>query len=373
MAQSEGATVEIAERFAPRLGARIPSLDGLRALSIMLVLLGHLSGTQGFPEWIHPPAALANFGVRVFFVISGFLITTLLLKEWDKSARISLKQFYLRRVFRIFPAFYTYLAVILLLVGMGFVTLLPGDLLHAFTYTMNYHHPHAWPVAHLWSLAVEEQFYLLWPMVLLLARPRSAMLVAIAVILFSPIIRLGTWELVPGLRADYGQQFEAVADALATGCLLAGLYNRLGEWRTYQKYLRSAWFWLVPVVAAMLILLDKPRINLFAGQTLLNLCIFLTIERMVRYAETPSGKLLNLAPLRFVGVLSYSLYLWQQLFLNRHSTSWTASFPVNLAFAACVALTSYYLVERPFLKLKERLGNHGATPGLTSRARHESA
>ncbi len=343
-------------KLSPLLPSRIPSLDGLRAISIALVLLGHLVGTQNFPAWIHPPASLANMGVRVFFVISGFLITSLLLKEWDKTGRISLKQFYLRRIFRIFPAFYVYIGVVLVLVWAGWVAVLDGDLLHAFTYTMNYHHPHGWPLAHLWSLAVEEQFYLMWPAVFLLAGPHRAMKVAAGVILLGPLVRIGTWQLFESVRPTYGQQFEAVADALASGCLLAGIYNTLGAWEKYQQFLRSAWFWVAPVVLGLLQFIDKPRVQMFAGQTLMNLCILLIIERMVRYPETPAGKVLNLAPLRFMGVLSYSLYLWQQLVLNRHSASWTAAFPVNLGIAVVLAISSYYIVERPFLRLKEKLG-----------------
>jgi peptidoglycan/LPS O-acetylase OafA/YrhL len=341
--------------LAPQLPSTIPSLGGLRAVSIGLVLLGHLSGTRHFPAWIHPPAMLANFGVRVFFVISGFLITTLLLIEWNETAGISLKKFYLQRTLRIFPPFYVYLAVLVLLISLDWATVWRGDLLHAFTYTMNYHHPHSWPVGHLWSLAVEEQFYLLWPLAVLLCRPTRAMKLAGAVLVLAPFIRLATWQFIPALRPDYGQQFEAVADALATGCLLAGMYNITGQWKSYQRYLRSGWFWALPALAISLAWFDHPRIFLFAGQTVMNLSIAITLERMVRYPSTPAGKLLNSQPLRFAGVLSYSLYLWQQLFLNRHSTSWVAAFPANLALAFGMALLSYYAVERPFLKLKKKL------------------
>jgi peptidoglycan/LPS O-acetylase OafA/YrhL len=258
-------------------------------------------------------------------------------------------------VFRIFPAFYVYIGVVVLLVWAGWATVLQGDFQHAFTYTMNYHHPHGWPLAHLWSLAVEEQFYLMWPALFLLVGPGRAMRVAAAVLLLAPFIRLGTWQFFESVHPYYGQEFEAVADALASGCLLAGIYNSLGSWERYQHFLRSGWFWAAPMLLGLLQLLDKPRLSLFAGQTLMNLCILLIIDRMVRYPQTPAGKLLNLAPLRFVGVLSYSLYLWQQLFLNRHSTSWVTAFPVNLIFAFGAALASYYIVERPFLRLKEKL------------------
>jgi peptidoglycan/LPS O-acetylase OafA/YrhL len=249
-----------------------------------------------------------------------------------------------------------FVGVVLVLVWVGWATVLPGDILHAFTYTMNYHHPHAWPLAHLWSLAVEEQFYLMWPALLLLAGPGRAMKAAAGVLLLAPVIRLGAWHFFESARPYHGQQFEAVADALASGCLLAGVYNTLGGWQSYQRVMRSWLFWAAPVTLILLQYLDKPRISLFVGQTVMNLCIVLIIERMVRYPDTPSARVLNLAPLRFVGVLSYSLYLWQQLFLNRHSDSWVAAFPVNLVLVFAAAMASYYIVERPFLMLKDRLG-----------------
>src|SRR5258708_214865 len=130
--------------YAPKLPSKIPSLDGLRAVSILLVLFSHAIGTRNFP--VHYPTVLGGageLGGRIFFISSGLLITTLLLKEVSATERISLQAFYLRRMFRIFPASYTYIAVITVLVMAGWSRALPGDLAHAATYTMNYHHPHA--------------------------------------------------------------------------------------------------------------------------------------------------------------------------------------------------------------------------------------
>src|SRR5262249_451846 len=127
---------------------RIASLDGLRALSISLVLLGHLAGTQGFP--IHAPHLLARYAdaaVRVFFVISGFLITTLLIREREKTGTISLKKFYWRRAVRIFPAAYFYMIV----VSIAFhATLAWKDIAVAFTYMTSYSLLRPWVLGHLW-------------------------------------------------------------------------------------------------------------------------------------------------------------------------------------------------------------------------------
>ena len=110
---------------------RIPSLDGLRAFSIALVYLAHVATTHGAPYYLDRLGHVGNLGVKVFFVISGYLITTLLLKEWAKTGRINLGSFYLRRTLRIFPAFYAYIALVLISAAGGWVVLSWADVLHA--------------------------------------------------------------------------------------------------------------------------------------------------------------------------------------------------------------------------------------------------
>ena len=185
-------------------GSRIASLDGIRGISILMVLVAHLSGTKNFPftELMHQIGDLGNLGVRVFFVISGFLITSLLLHEVKKTGTISLKGFYLRRTFRIFPAFYAYIAIMGVAWALGWIPLRAADVIHASTYTVNYAHGRSWYIGHIWSLSVEEQFYLLWPAALLLlprgeGTRRGAAIVAIIVILVAPFARIGTWTLLP--------------------------------------------------------------------------------------------------------------------------------------------------------------------------------
>ena len=146
--------------------AHIPSLDGLRAISISLVLFGHLVGTRNFGRPDPGLGDVAHLGVVVFLVISGFLITSLLLKEHAHTGTVSLKLFYARRSLRIFPASYAFLACVGLLWLGGTIHLRPADIWHAASYTVNYVENTSWEVAHLWSLSIEEQFYLLWPFAL---------------------------------------------------------------------------------------------------------------------------------------------------------------------------------------------------------------
>jgi len=163
-------------------------------VSIALVVLGHLCGTSGFalPGSFANTLALGELGVGVFFVISGFLITKLLLEEAEGTGRISLLRFYLRRTFRIFPPYYAFILVLIVLDAARWITLSSGDLVHTLTYTANYHAGRSWNVGHAWSLSVEEQFYLLWPAVLLVLGRWGGLRVALAFIAAAPLVRLGS-------------------------------------------------------------------------------------------------------------------------------------------------------------------------------------
>jgi peptidoglycan/LPS O-acetylase OafA/YrhL len=349
---------------------RIPSLDGLRAVSIAFVFLGHLAGTRGFPLGTAAGNAsnIAELGVHVFFVISGYLITRLLLEEVARHGHIELPRFYLRRTLRIFPPYYALLAVLAIADVAGLVALHDHDVLHAMTYTSNYDRHRSWYVGHTWSLSVEEQFYLLWPAVMLLLRPRKAIIAAAAVVLLVPVIRVASWELMRWTGDGIGHRFETVADAIAIGCVLAGVRARLHRSPLYLRMLSSPAFLLVPLLTfAANLLGDHPVVYFGAAFTLVNLGVALCVDWCVTFADGRIGRVLNAQPLVFVGWLSYSLYLWQQLFLNRASGAWTASFPLNLTLAVVAALGSYYAIERPSLALRRRIERRFPRPIAANR------
>ncbi len=331
---------------------RIPGLDGIRALAILGVLVGHVLRVPGVPAmpwlaWTEP----AFLGVRVFFVVSGFLITSLLLAEIKKTGTVSLGAFYFRRTLRIFPAFYFYIGAIFVCSVLGLLVVEPYDFLSALTYTVNYHRHRGWFLGHAWSLSVEEQFYLLWPFTLKRLGVQRGMAVAAAIIVLSPLIRVGTSVLFPAARPGIDETFATVADAIAAGCLLAGFRDRLEGFAAYAKFLRSVWFWIVPLLVYAAHLIPYSLVQWGAGETIMNLGIAVCIHAFVEFREGFAAKVLNSRPLVFVGGLSYSLYLWQQPFL---SPTPLAPFPWNLGLAALAALGSYYLVEKPFLALRQR-------------------
>jgi peptidoglycan/LPS O-acetylase OafA/YrhL len=324
----------------------IPSLDGLRAISITLVLLAHLDGTRDFPSLRFLGMDIGQFGVRVFFVISGYLITSILLDELGRKGSISLFHFYFRRTLRLFPASYFLIAVTGALAAAGFIRLWRGDLTFALTYTMNYHEVRGWPLGHLWSLAVEEQFYLLWPLTLRsLSLPRCKRLLLITLVL-AQLFRITSPYVGPAFN------FLRWSDALGTGCLLAIMRDELGGIPGYSRLLASRWFFLTPLAALAANHIPSTKVSWLVGETVMNVAIAVSIDWAMRNPHSLTGRLLNQPTISFVGVLSYSLYLWQQPFLNRTSDRLYCAFPLNIVLAFAMALVSFLLIEAPFLRLR---------------------
>ena len=337
--------------------SRLPCLDGLRAVSIVLVLVPHANGTRGLGmidaltvfDW-------GRLGVRVFFVISGFLITSLLLSERQRHGRIAIGSFYLRRAYRILPAFFAYVGFIAALATAGVLVLAPGDLAHAVTFTTNFHAPHArsWWLGHLWSISVEEQFYLLWPAVLVVAGAAGGLRAALGAVLLAPVLRIAIWIFAPGWRDYLDEAFPTIVDAIATGCVLACAREWLWANRWYRRIATGPGVAIALAVGIAAAWVPRVSFELALGQTLTNIGVVLALDWCVRNPTSAVGKVLEARPLVWLGTLSYSLYLWQQAFLNRHSTSWISRFPTNLALVLVAATASHYLIERPFLTLRER-------------------
>jgi peptidoglycan/LPS O-acetylase OafA/YrhL len=339
----------------------IAGLDGIRAIAVLSVVVHHagwmrLNGSQG---------------VLLFFTLSGFLITHLLLGEEE----ISLKRFYGRRALRLFPAFYAYWVAVVLYLLATHREVPWGSAISAFFYVGNYHnafngHPATF-VSHCWSLAVEEQFYLLWPFALISIgrEPKRLIRVLIGVILAAWVYR--TVIYFAGASGAYiYNAFECRIDHLLVGCLgavvlRARAFPRLTEvvassgglalgvtvffivigW--YQVELGDGFLWVVAHA------IEPPMV----------LCVLIYV---MANAQRASVRWLEWAPLRHVGKVSYGIYLFHQM-IHSPVRSKTAFLPVPLQYVAvvivCVAVAtlSYNLYEKPFLKLKDRLRSEPKT------------
>jgi peptidoglycan/LPS O-acetylase OafA/YrhL len=336
----------------PHQENRIPSLDGLRAISIVFVLIGHAAGTKYAysSSFFRYTGDIANLGVRVFFAISGYLITSLLLKEKLRTGAVSLKTFYVRRVLRIFPAFYFFLAVAAILVWLKILPIPKHDFLYAATFTANFRGLN-WNLAHFWSLAVEEQFYLVWPATFALCGSKRAMKIAVAM--------LTVWPLLRGILAlmhipNPGPSISA--DGVMAGCLLALLRPRLHENRCYLRFLESRWFAAIPLAMLLLnVVYDHAHGVFYHGfGYLVTICIIIVIDGCITIRNKVIRGL-NWKPVAFLGTLSYSIYLWQQIFMNQKGLYIFNYFPLNVILVLSCACASYFVVEKPFLELKNRL------------------
>lgn len=325
-----------------------------------MVISAHINGVlvhfiPFVPFWIY--LGWGSLGVQTFFVLSGFLITHLLLKELESSGTIRLRHFYFRRSLRIFPAFYFYLAVCAAVTLAGWV---PGSLrafLVAGTYTQNYLGGGSELLEHTWSLSLEEQFYLFWPAALLWLGTRKGAKLAVWVILLSPVSRVITYFLAPNHRSLINAMLHTGLDSIMFGCLLAILW-RNPRFNQIVRPLTRGW---VATLAAAFTLVLAPvflgarfrgaYIDVF-GFTLNALCLSLILLYVVRKPESLTGRMLNTRMLRHIGVISYSLYLWQQIFTRNDGLHF---FPWNVPAIFAAAELSYWLVERPALRLRERL------------------
>jgi peptidoglycan/LPS O-acetylase OafA/YrhL len=337
--------------------SRIASLDGLRALSIVLVFLGHTYTTRGYPnnsltEFL---GGFSHFGVQIFFVISGFLITSLLLRERSVTGRIDLPSFFLRRTFRIIPAALVYIAFA---TTLRFILHHPFPLkylVYALTYTVCYSQHQPWVLAHLWSLSVEEQFYLFWPFALVIGfgiRKKTCW----SVMILSPIARMLYQRYSPGLT-EYA--FPAVADCLAAGCLLA-LYAP--ELKRLPK-----WVYGVPSAAAIVIAASASSYVEHLSPLVWGI-IPMMIAAAIQVLVTRRDWILNNPVLTYVGGLSYTLYLFQQPFLiQSYSQNRWSSFPWNWILALSFALGAHYLVEKPMLKVGRLVNERLLTPHVRRR------
>jgi peptidoglycan/LPS O-acetylase OafA/YrhL len=336
--------------------SRIPSLDGLRAIAISLVLVGHFALAAGFPIphswWTN---TFADYGVSMFFVISGYLITTLLIREREKTGTINLKQFYIRRAYRILPAAYFYLVV----VTVFFYASLPLKyLVTAYTFLTSYAVHSPWVLLHLWSLSVEEQFYLVWPLVMglgVFVAPRFAF----GAIAAAPLVRFVLMEIGPPIGSSLviDSFFPCVMDSLAAGCLLALYQPQFVKYRSFFTWRGFPLIWAftlsIPVLQHYHYVLNfwhLAGLVQVAALSVFNIAIVLCIQNAI----TVRPRLLNTPLLVWIGNLSYSLYLWNMPFANPNVRSWATTFPQNLILTLLAATVSFYAVEQPIRKLRGR-------------------
>lgn len=352
--------------MAARSGpTRIPGLDGLRALAIGLVVCSHLEASFGAAPL--PIAviwhAFGGLGVNLFFGLSGFLITHLLVREIQRTGAVHLPRFYARRVLRIAPAFLFFVAAMMAANAAGWIHISAPDLRSALFLYKNYAPGDArgdgWYLAHIWSLSMEEQFYLIWPWLLAFGGLVAARRAALAVALVMPAVRVAAYFTVYASRPYLiPLMFHTAADKLLWACLLA-LYSGEPRCEAILDRLKSPRW---PMAAGGFYFLLNPLLEfrwggaymLPAGISLQAAAVAFMIAWLVRHRDSLGTRCLDLPAMGAVGAISYGLYLWQQPFMKPHAVYWAGRFPLNIACAVGCALISYFLIEMPALRWKAR-------------------
>jgi peptidoglycan/LPS O-acetylase OafA/YrhL len=327
---------------------RIPQLDGLRAIAVLLVFVYHVWG-------IRLPGG--HVGVDIFFVLSGYLITTILLNELDATGTISFRSFYWRRLLRLTPAFFLllafYAAIYPAVFGWDHLIAAPSSL-----YVMNWIRAfHLGPegfLGHTWSLAIEEQFYLMWPLVLLfIARLGKTWLRAS---LCLAIIGIMAWRLdlfLHGATVDrLYNGFDTRSDSLFVGCLLACS-------PLFSSIVARVW----PIATALIL---AEALTLHYDSPLLPEGLFtltaLASASIISSLLSPTKNLLQIVlrtrPLVRLGEISYGFYLWHYIFTAPLTAMHVRSFVVAsiaLPLTLGAAWLSFNYVEKPFLKLRHKV------------------
>ncbi|MDV6304419.1 MULTISPECIES: acyltransferase [Rhodococcus] len=336
---------------------RIPSLDGIRGYALLTVMVVHIvlfrltADTPAYVSVHH----IGMVAVSTFLQLSGFLITLVLIREKQRSGSISLKNFYVRRAVRLWPALWGLVGVTALLGALGYVEVEPINLASALLFVTNYLDQGTDAVlGHTWTLSLEEQFYLVWPVVILAIGYKNLPRALAIAIVAAPLVRVASYFLLPGLRDTMIYQFHVRFDTLAVGCLLALVWHT----ERVQKLLTKPWpIGLVAVFGLIVslfgeVLLGK-KFMLVAGFSIQNIAIVAIIAMAVYHHESLVGRLFNYKLIKWLGIASYSMYLWQQMFLL---TPWgiLQYWPVGLVATLIVGTLSYQILEKPFMNLRNR-------------------
>jgi peptidoglycan/LPS O-acetylase OafA/YrhL len=348
----------------------IPSLDGIRAVSFMLVFLAHAGLERRIP---------GGLGVTVFFFLSGYLITTLLRTEMDQSGRISIRDFYLRRVLRIFPPFYL---TILLAVLLHVTHVLPGRLDPRAVLWQCAHLANYWGIYHtldgipagtnvLWSLAVEEHFYLVFPLLYVILRRRASVRWQ-TIWLGAICAAMLAWRcvLVYHFHVLEKRTFSGTdtrADSILFGCIFAIAWNpvldeiKLRDWRMILLAACG-----LALLAATIIYRNFQFRESFR-YSLQGLSMIPIFAAAIIYWQSPLFRWLNFRWVRHLGVLSYSLYLvhFTVIFVVNEHVKARPLLNGVLALALSFAVSSafYRWVERPFAALRIRYSHASRPPG----------
>jgi peptidoglycan/LPS O-acetylase OafA/YrhL len=345
---------------------RIPSLDGFRAISIILVLISHCRFSIGFPVSLIDLARQCEVGVTIFFVISGFLITTLMLDEETMTGNLNIRLFYMRRIFRIIPVYLLYVIFISLWLNAKQIGLTKYNLVHVLTFTVNFDQKFQWFVAHFWTLSIEEQFYLFWPAILVLFR-KNLKIILIILIAYSCLTRVIAYKF-PSFELLTLSSFFKYSGSIFVGAFAGVLFFEKPE--ILKNRLFASYFAQVIALIVFLMFVYFTEwgvlaiISLPFGNLIISLSVMFLISAYLLPSDKIVFKILNHKAVMHIGVLSYSIYIWQQFFFV--GVGFWCLFPYNILASYLVGLVSYHLWEKPFLKFRKYFSANKLQPEIVN-------
>jgi peptidoglycan/LPS O-acetylase OafA/YrhL len=348
-----------------------PTLDGWRAIAILLVMFAHGGAVLFVPGGRYASSTLyaisqrGGFGVDLFFGISGLLICGRLLDENEKTGGISLGSFYIRRVFRILPPAFAYLAIVGMLAIAGIIVVSPREWLSSVFFSRNYvvmPVDTGWYTGHFWSLAVEEHFYLIWPAALIALGSGRARRYLPGIAIAVAVWRVADFhffhgQIWPGVLSDnIYERTDTRFDGLLWGCWIA-LIASVPAYRAILARRLSAMVIAGLVVTLVACIALNPTLQMAWESFLVPLILVGTVLNPTMLF----GRILEASLMRWIGRISYSLYIWQQLFLVGSKVPRPLPFgraqewPLNIVVVFVCASASYYLLERPLVVLGHTL------------------
>lgn len=336
---------------------RIPTLDGWRAVAITAVVIHHVARCFYQQESAYGLSLtrFGAFGVDIFFGLSGLLITKLLLDEFQRTGGFGLRGFYIRRVFRILPPYLMFLVVITAAGMWRSGREAASCLLFFRNYVPDAQAGEA--TQHLWSLAVEEHFYLLWPGLLAWVGARRsknlAAGLALTVALWRMIQSQFVVPLLPLVPAHFRTDIRL--DALLWGCVVAFILDDADARARFARQMRfGIWCALAGLLSLCVVYYSE------LNSVMVAVLIPILLAGTTLHRQWAVSRALDWGPVTWIGRISYSLYLWQALFLVpgwEHPTHWWQQWPANLPLAVAVAALSYYAIEKPLLRAGRKLAS----------------
>lgn len=349
----------------------IKGFDGLRCYSIVLVIITHLGIAHNFEKGSYLRENVFYFfsgdaGVNVFFSISGFLITTLILNEVNATGKFNIKFFFIRRFLRLLPPIIPFFAAIYIFINLGYIRDAKMGLIISIFYLFNFV-PKAkafWSpeLSHTWSLAVEEQFYIIWASIFHYFNSKQTKIILIILLILCIIASF----ILPSITLSYKGEKYLFDDVFfsnrwtipAIGPILIGSMFALinnSNWNNIQikfkgnnALLLSIFFFISPFYLPALLL---PLINLFHSFGAALILLWISNNQSSSFI-----KILEWKPIKYIGTISYGIYIWQGFFVRSGPDitpkTWVHDFPQNVIFTFLFAIISYELFEKKILKMK---------------------